>query len=165
MPRNFPTVALNESAAGLAALNPIDTCAPLTASTRPIMLRFEGAAAGADAIAAGGGLGAGDAGVGPGLCVGGVAKEGGAFCRFKVESIARFPRKVVKSQRSTLPANAGDSVKRALSYRPLIQPWGVSPYQAMSIRVRGPSRVTRRRKASARRATQPAVGANLSRAM
>ena len=43
MPRNFPTVA-RDALPGAAGVSPTVTCAPLTASTRP--MRFAGSAGG-----------------------------------------------------------------------------------------------------------------------
>jgi hypothetical protein len=95
IPRNLPTVAFDASAAALAGLRPTVTSAPLTARTRPMTLRFEGAT-GAAVVAGGGGAGAG-----PGGGASGCRSDGAAGCRVKVESIATPGSRKLRSCRGT----------------------------------------------------------------
>jgi hypothetical protein len=126
-------------------------------------------AAGGTAGASGGVVaGAGDD---PNGCRGG----GEIGCRVKFESIAMA--KVLRRCDAVagvmvtriLRANAGDCVKRRCHSLNIYNPgmyWQVSfGGYAMSMRVAGPSRAISRRSAFASSATQPAVGANLGRAI
>ena len=64
----MPTVTFAGSEAVLAGLSPTDTCAPLTAWTRPITLRLVGAAAGAVVTAGAGAAMGAAAGVAACIC-------------------------------------------------------------------------------------------------
>ena len=170
MPRNFPTVAFEASAAALAGLRPTVTCAPLTAWTRPITLRFDGARR------RGGGA-VGSAGSARWRAAGGwrwcerLRSDGAAGCRVKVGSIATpglkdsvMPRNGEAAYRATLEILLSRPVTLSGKYNQTCTGGRRGLKRSRSV-CAGPSRSISRRKRSASSATQPAVGANSRRAI